>query len=303
MPLVSMSSLLRDARSGGYAVGYFESWNFESLKAVVKAAEEAKSPVIIGFNGGMLTNRKRVLEPENLEYYGRMGQTAGSSATVPVALILNEIDTLSLAVGGIKFGFNAIMFETHSENIKLTQQVVEMAHAAGAGVESNVGQLPSADQGGHRKRGETNTMTRPEDATRFVAETGVDALGVSIGNVEVLMDGKATMDFKLLEKIHQTVDVPLTLHGGSGIADEDVKRLVECGVSKMNLGAALNQAFLDGMNATRKSNTHYVSPKYLIGSGLKEDILAGGEIAVKELVKRKMAVYGSAGRSDGMLSA
>jgi ketose-bisphosphate aldolase len=292
-----MPSLLKDARSRGYAVGYFESWNLESLKAVICAAEEAGSPVIIGFNGGMLVNSRRVLEPENLEFYGAMGRIAARNAKVPVALILNEIDTLPLVVDGIQHGFNAIMFENRSDrDSSLTRSVVELAHATGVAVELNVGQLPSADQGGLRKRDKVNARTRPEMARRFVGNTGVDALGVSVGNVEVLMKGKATMDFRLLEKIHKATDVFLTLHGGSGIADGDVRRLIACGVSKMNLGAALNRAFLSGMEKVWKTVSSKVSPKYGIGSGLREDLLAAGEIAMKELVQHKMSVYGSAGR-------
>ena len=301
MALVSICKLLQDARSGGHAIGYFESWNLESLKAVINAAEEANSPVVIGFNGGILADANRILKPENLEYYGVMGRIAAENAGVPAALILNEIHDFHNVDAGIRCGFNAVMFEGKADSldksISLTKRIVEKAHASGVAVESYVGALPTAEQGGFQQRGRAHPMTAPEDAKRFAGETGVDVLAVSIGNIEGLTEGKAALDFQLLEKIHRAVNVPLTLHGGSGIADEDVGKLVESGVCKINLGAALNQAFLDGMNNVLKSNTQYVSPKVIIGSGLKEDIMAGGEISVKELVKDKMRVYGSAGKA------
>lgn len=301
MGLVSMVSLLQDARKGMYAVGYFESWNYESTMAVIAAAEETRSPVIIGFNAGILTNPERVLPPENLEHFGAMGQILARGASVPVALILNEIPTLETAMAGIDFGFNALMFadETKSlcESIALTRRLVEAAHAANVSVEGNVGRLPVAVGGALSPDSSEDLLTSPDDARRFVEETGVDALGVAVGNVEVLMKGKATMRLDLLERIAAAVDVPIVLHGGSGIPDEIVGDLVTRGLCKMNLGAVLNESFFKGMKSILDSNEGYVSPKYLLGSGLKTDILAGGVLAMKETVKSKMTVYGSAGKA------
>jgi fructose/tagatose bisphosphate aldolase len=124
----------------------------------------------------------------------------------------------------------------------------------------------------------------------------VDALGVSIGNVEVLREGTASLDLALLEKIHEAISIPLVLHGGSGIPDDTVPDLIARGVSKINLGAALNAAFLSGMRLSIERSAARSSPKYTIGSGWDIDCLASGELAMKALVKRKMSVYGSAGR-------
>ncbi len=302
MGLVSMATMLKKARNGKYAVGFFESWNLESLKAVIIAAEETRSPVIIGFNAGILTSPKRVLDPENLEYFGAMGKIAARGADVPVALILNEIPTLETALAGITFGFNVLMLEDETEDLEesiiLTKKVVEAAHAAGVEVESKVGHLPMAEQGALAAEKAGESLTDPEEAKRFVAETGVDALGVSVGNVETLTKGKAEMHLDLLEQISNIVDVPLVLHGGSGIPDDVIGGLIERGVCKMNLGTILNDAFLNGMKSVLETNGGYVSPKYLLGSGLKEDIFAGGLLAMKELVKQKIRVYGSENKAD-----
>jgi ketose-bisphosphate aldolase len=303
MPIVSLNVLLRRAREGGYAVGYFESWNLESTKAVVSAAEQSRSPVVIGFNGGILTDEKRMLPPEDLEIFGCLGLVFAEKASVPVALLLNEIQSLELAVRGIRYGFNALMFETEGgdaeDHIERTRRIVETAHAAGVSVESNVGVLPSAEKSRSGGRGKRHGMTSPREAARFVERTGVDALGVSIGNVEVLMEGKARLDFGLLREIHRAVDAPLVVHGGTGIDDGDVPALVAGGVCKMNLGAALNRAYIDGMKHSMNETGAGVSPKYAIGSGLAVDMTAHAETAMQELVKHKMTVYGSAGKAQG----
>ena len=299
MALTDISQLLKDAKKRKYALGYFESWDLASLKAVINAAEEENSPVVVGFNGGILTVPDRILKPEDFEYYGAMGRLAAEKATVPVSLILNEIDNLEHVQEGIKCGFNTVMFECESDDldeiIPMTSKAVEMAHAKGVCIESNLGQLPIADS--TAPHGQSNgSLTTPQGAKLFIEKTNVDVLGVSIGNVEVLTDGKATMNFDLLKQISDTIDVPITLHGGSGIADDDIEHLIACGLCKMNLGAVLNQAFLDALRKTLNIK-HNMSPKYTIGSGLKEDILAAGEIAMKEVVQKKMRVYGSTGKA------
>ena len=302
MGLVSMLTMLEEAKKAKYTVGFFEAWNLESLKAVIDAAEEACSPVIIGFNAGILTSAKRVLQPENLEYFGAMGRIAANNADIPVALILNEIPTFESAMAGIMFGFNVLMFEGKTEdleeNILLTKKIADVAHAVGVSVEAKVGHLPMAEKGAFAAEKVERFLTDPDEAKRVVEETGVDALGVSVGNVEVLMKGKAEMRLDLLERISEAVDVPLVLHGGSGISDDVVGSLIERGVCKMNLGAMLNEAFLNGMKGVLDTNSEYVSPKYVLGSGLKEDILAAGQLAMKELVKKKMVVYKSAGKAN-----
>jgi ketose-bisphosphate aldolase len=301
MPLISLSKMMDAALKGKYAVGYFESWNLESLKAVVAAAEEMRSPVIVGFNAGILADRRRILPPENLEYLGAIGEIAARNATVPVALILNEIPSFGVAMQGIRFGFNVLMYEDETEDLEVsirrTRQVVEAAHAVGVTVESKVGHMPMAENGAHRSSSAGYPMTDPQEACRFVRETGVDALGVSVGNIEVLMKGKARMDLGLLSRIRDAVEIPLVLHGGSGIPDEQVSALVARGVCKMNLGAVLNLAFLNGMKRLLRRGGKYVSPKEILGSGLKVDLLAAGELAMKNLIQKKIVVYGSANKA------
>jgi fructose-bisphosphate aldolase class II len=221
-------------------------------------------------------------------------------ASVPVSVLLNEIPTLQMALEAIELGANSLMIESESDDlagaINLVRAVVKAGHAAGVAVEANVGNLPSAESGEFQRTGFGGSLTRVDDARRFVEETGVDALGVSIGNVEVLREGTASLDLALLEKIHEAISIPLVLHGGSGIPDDAVPALIARGVNKINLGAALNEAFLSGMRSSIEKSSARSSPKYTVGSGWDIDCLASGELEMKELVKRKMSVYGSAGR-------
>lgn len=300
MALCSLADLLRDARAGSYAVGYFESWNLESTRAVVDAAEESGSPVVIGFNGGILSDRKRVLGSADPAIYVELWRRFAQRASVPISLLVNEIPSVQMALAAIELGASSLMMESESDDldsaISLVRTVVKAGHAAGAAVEANVGHLPSAQDGDYQRTGFSGSLTRVDEAVRFVEETGVDALGVSVGNVEVLKEATARLDLTLLGKIHEAVSVPLVLHGGSGIPDGMVPELVARGVSKVNLGAALNTAFLAGMMSALDEDPVSLSPKYTIGSGWDIDCLAKGELAMRELVKRKMSIYGSAGR-------
>src|ERR1035437_5573230 len=178
MPLVSMSRLLADAKRGGYAVCYCESWSLESFQAVVEAAEEENSPIIAGFNGGCLmhSGRKRA---ENLTYYAGLGLSL-AKARVPAALLFNESFSLAQIEEAIDLGFNAVMVENEGFELndyrRLVRQVVAKAHRSGVSVEAQVGHLADASSNGHAQ------STTPNAAAAFVEETGIDALGVAVGN-------------------------------------------------------------------------------------------------------------------------
>ena len=300
MPESSLDGLLHAAGAGRYAVGYFESWNLESTRAVVDAAEQQASPVVIGFNGGILSDPKRVLGPVDAGVYLALWRSIAERASVPVSVLVNEIPTLEMAQEAIARGANCLMIESDTGEldhaISRVRAVVEAAHAAGVAVEANVGNLPSAEAGEQKRTGFAGSLTRIDDARRFVGETGVDALGVSIGNVEVQREATARLNLALLEEIHRAVPVPLVLHGGSGIPDGIVAELTARGVCKINLGAALNTAFLAGMTSRLGGGASEASPKFTVGSGWSEDCLAAGELEMRRLVAHKMTVYGSAGK-------
>jgi ketose-bisphosphate aldolase len=295
MPIVTMTQLLADARKGGYVVCYCESWNLESLQAVLEAAEESRSPIIAGFNGEFLLHSLKA-HPENLALYAALG-LARRDISVPVAFLLNETDDFEQLKRGIELGFTAVMVESETLSLdeyrQLVKAVVRVAHPKQVSVEAQIGQLRDARLGA----GAREEVTDPELARTFVEETGVDALGVSIGNVHVMTEGKATIDLEALRRISAAVKIPLVLHGGSGFPPELAREVAALGVAKINFGTVLKQAYLA---ATAKAMDHYQesrNPHALLGMGGEQDILVAAREGVKVKVKELLSLYGSAGRA------
>jgi ketose-bisphosphate aldolase len=295
MPLVSMNQLLADAKSGGYALCYCESWNLESLQAVIEAAEELRSPVIAGFNGGFLMHPSRP-KPERLAYYAGLG-TALRQSSAPVAFLLNETDDLAQIEEGIELGFNAVMVESArlgaKEYARLVKKVVAVAHANNIWVEAQAGQLPNGWEGDPRD----GEATDPQAARVFVEETGVDALGVSIGNVHILTRGKAAIDIASLARIHEQVKIPLVVHGGSGFPAEHAGAVIALGVAKFNFGTNLKQTYLAAVRGELAHYTEPMNPHPFLGMGGKQDIFETAREAVKRKVKELIQTYGYAARS------
>jgi ketose-bisphosphate aldolase len=290
MPLVSMAHLLAEAQRGNYAVCYCESWNLESFEAVVEAAEEAQGPVIVGFNGGFLMHPSRS-KPENLAYYAGMGR-ALRDTPAPVALLLNETDNFAQIEQGIALGFNAVMVENDhlppEEYRRLVKRVVQVSHAAGVAVEAAVGRLPNGWIGGKSQ----GCITDPMDAQRFVEDTEVDALGVSFGNVHILTSGKAMIDLAALARIHEKVDVPLVMHGGTGVPSELARSIIACGVAKFNFGTVLKQSYLEAVQKKLTAYNNPSNPHLFLGMGGDQDVLIAGREAVKNKVVELLRLCG-----------
>lgn len=292
MPLVSMHELLADARRGGYAVCYCESWNLESLQAVLEGAEELKSPVIAGFNGGFLMHPSRS-KPEDLAFYAGMA-SAVRQARVPVSLILNESDDFSQIAAGIELGFNAVMVESHhlgfEAYLALVKRVVALGRAKGIFVEGQIGELPDGWNGLNGQ----GTITDPALAKSFVEETGVDALSVSIGNVHIMTQGKAAVNLEALRRIREVVQVPLVVHGGTGFPAQSAADVISLGVAKFNFGTVLKQAYLAAVRDKLAAYQEPMNPHPFLGMGGPEDIMAAGREAVKTKVKELIQQYGFA---------
>jgi ketose-bisphosphate aldolase len=285
--LIPFKDLLADALAGGYAVGYFEAWDIYSLEAVLEAAEAENTPVILGFGGVMM--EPVWFDGGGLERLGALGQVAAKTAKVPVAFILNEVETFAQVVRGIQAGFNVVMLDTsdlpYAENVRLTQQVVQTAHDVGVGVEAEVGELPDAsgEMGGGAGR-----LTDPDEAARFVDETGIDALSVSIGNVHTLTGGEAVIDLERLAAIHQAVAVPLVIHGGTGFPEEAIADAINLGVAKFNIGSVLKQAFLDGLKEATAALPPKVAIHQVMGSRKEDDVLQQGKARMRQEVIRRI---------------
>ncbi len=293
MPLVRMTEMLSAAMRGGYAICYCEAWNLESFEAVLDAAEAAASPIITGFNGGFLKHSERP-KPENLACYAGMGAALRESSA-PAAFLLNETDDFAQIIRAIEMGFNAVMVDNdHLDRegyTPLVKKVVRLAHSAGVTVEAAVGRL--ADGSGDAQAESTD----PVLARDFVAETGIDALGVAVGNIHILTRGEAQLDLEALERIRELVPVPLVLHGGTSIPLNLMQSYLRCGVAKINFGTVLKQAYLEAIRHKLASYQEPMNPHPFVGMGGGDDLLMAGRIAVEQKVKELLVQCGSTGKA------
>jgi ketose-bisphosphate aldolase len=297
MPLETIGSMMQYAQEGGYAVGYFESWNLESLQGVLDAAEQTRSPVIVGFNGGFLSNPRQARQ--RLALYAASGRAAAESASVPCGLIFNECSRDDWVEAAIDLGFNLVMLaDSGAPAGELTRRVaaiVRRAHSRGVAVEAELDELPdgSVIGGGTAPAA---SRTDPVAAAAFVAATGVDLLAVSVGNVHVQLGPQRGLELGLLAEIHRCVSVPLVLHGGTGIAPDAMRAAIKRGVAKVNYGTYLKQRYLMAVRGALEQKVY--DPHRLLGRGGAEDVLEAGRRAVCAAVLERIGDLGCCGRAD-----
>ena len=295
MPLEPIAKLMSAARTGGYALGYFESWNFESLQGVIEAAESVRAPIIIGFNGEFLSRpERRALE--RLSWYAALGVAAAQSASVPCGFIFNECPNDEWVRAAATAGFNLVMpadpaapYDDYERRVKA---ITAHAHQHGAAVEAEIGTLPCGASG---TVGADGDMTDPELAARFVAATGVDLLAVSVGNVHIKLAGRQELDLERLEQIHRRVAIPLVLHGGTGIATDSLRAAIAHGVTKVNYGTYLKQRYLTAVRKALQSDV--ANPHELLGIGGDHDVMVAGRHAVRNAVLERIETLGCCGRT------
>jgi ketose-bisphosphate aldolase len=291
MTIASMQELLAQALRGGYAIGYYESWDQYSLEGTMEAAEETASPAIIGF-GGAVTNQTW-LNRGGVEDMSRLARRLAERSQVPTAVLFNEAQSLSQIEVALGAGCNAVMLEssdlTFEENVALTRQVVAVAHAAGAAVEAELGHL--ADAIDPEPRG---VFTDPAEAGRFVERTGVDALAVSIGNAHLVRAGEVAVDLALLERIYRATPTPLVIHGGTGFPRSAVRGAIAAGVAKFNVGTRLKRLYLAGIRDAMPDPLHVPDIHPFVGSRAADDVLLRGKERMKAEITELMWLYGSA---------
>jgi len=295
MSLEPIGEMMERARSGGYAIGYFESWSIESLYGVIDAAEQMKSPVIIGFNGEFLSHPGRVSR-ECIAMYGALGKAAAEAAGVPVGFIFNECAQDDWTRAAIGAGFNLVMPADAAapldEYTLRVAAITALAHEKGVAVEAEIGELPSGVPGDEHH---ASSATEAAQAAAFVEATGIDLLAVSVGNIHIALNGQFDLDLASLSAIAEAVDIPLVLHGGTGIAAESLKRAIALGVTKVNYGTYIKQRYLAALRGALAIDEP--NPHVLLGLGGKGDLLVIGRNAVREAVLQRMPLLGSAGRA------
>ena len=283
MALVTSKEMLLKAQEGCYAVGAFNVENMEMIQAVIAAAEELKSPVII-------QTTPSTVKYANLEYYYANVKVAAESATVPVAIHLDHGNSFELAMQALRTGYTSIMIDgSHSsfeDNIKISKAVVDACKPSKISVEAELGKVGGKED--DLDGGDNNPYTDPMEAKEFVERTGVDSLAVGIGTAHGIYKGVPKLDMERLSEIRKVVSVPLVLHGTSGVPDEDVKECIKRGICKVNYATDLRIAFTKGVKKVLSEYPDVFDPKKYNAQGREE---------VKKYVMSKMRVCGSVGRA------
>ena len=295
MPLRPISELIHHAREHRYALGYFESWNLESLQGVLDAAEATRSPVIIGFNGEFLGHPERLLF-ERLECYAELGKAGAACANVPCGLIFNECPNDEWVRKAVLAGFNLVMpadsAASYEDYSRWVAALMPFAHRHGVAVEAEVGHLPS----GITEIPNDSYLTDPELAARFVQDTGVDLLAVSVGNVHIMITGEQDLDLERLSQICLRVAQPLVLHGGTGISASSLREAIKLGVTKVNYGTYLKQRYLQAVRIAISANIE--NPHQLLGIGDDRDVMIAGRFAVRDAVLERIGLLGCSGKAN-----
>lgn len=285
MGLVTMREMLQDADKRKYAVGAFNANNMEIVQAIIEAANEEQSPVILQASQG-------AIKYAGIEYITAMVKTAAQSAKVPVALHLDHGTSFEQIVACVRYGFSSVMIDASKlpleENIAMVNKVIEVAKkGAGLSVEAELGKIGGTEDDISVSEREA-LMTLPEEAVKFVESTDLDALAVAIGTAHGPYKGTPKLDFDRLDKINQAVSVPLVLHGASGVPDEAITKAVSLGICKVNIDTQLRQAFVGGVRKILAEKPNEIDPR---------KVLAPAREAMKAVVKEKMHLFGCAGKA------
>ncbi len=271
-------TLLMKAQTGGYAIGAFNVYNLEGVRAVLDAAEQANSPVMLQ------------LHPQALKYGGAalvaLCMAAAKSASVPVSVHLDHSAAENDIRSALAAGLNSIMADgshlAYAENITFTGRMSTLAHANAGFVEAELGRLSGSEDGLSVSELEAR-MTDPNQALDFITQAGVDALAVCIGNVHGHYRGEPILDFERLAEIRQLVSLPLVLHGASGLPDEMIRRSIGLGICKFNVNTEVREAFISSLGFSLSANP---TTDLLV-------LMQAAVDAMRQVVYQKIILFGS----------
>ena len=287
MALISLKEILKDAKQKKYGVFATNAFSFEMTEIIVKAAEEKNSPVILM----MAEDLFKFLNP----------QTASAAiismikdSKVPIVFHLDHGNNFDVAMKCIRWGFSSIMFDGSGlpleENIKIVKELKKISIPSNISVEAEVGYVGGLEvrekTNGHESI-DTNDYTKVEDAVRFVDETQVDALAVAVGTIHGVFRFKPNLDFERIKEIKDAVETPLVLHGSSGLSDEDFKKAISCGITKINYFTGLVT------EAGKKAKEIACGENDFTYMMLSKTVME----AVKEKIKKKMDLFGSTNKA------
>lgn len=275
MQIVTMKQLMTEAIKGKYAVPAFNVCNLETIQGVLEKAEELKAPVTLQAHWleAYYSTPKNVVE---------MVKEIGKDMNVKVAIHLDHGSSYDDAVRCVSGGFTSVMYDGSElpleENICNLKKVVELAKPVGVTVEGEIGTIGQTDEMGNEI--ENAYLTNAEDAKKLVDETGIDCLAIAIGNAHGFYKGEPKMDFERLKEITELVKIPLVLHGGTGIPEEQIQQAIRMGIAKVNFSTALRKAYISAMNNFMNDNPDELGLMDILRVG-KESMKNSVEDAIK----------------------
>jgi fructose-bisphosphate aldolase class II len=285
MPLVSMTEMLNKAKAGHYAVGQFNINNLEFTQAILQAAEEEKSPVILGVSEGAgryMTGFKTIVKMVE-------GLMEDLKVTVPVAIHLDHGSSFDKCKEAVDAGFTSVMIDAShhpfEENIEITKKVVDYAHSKGISVEAELGTV-----GGQEDDvvGESIIYADPQECVRLVKETGIDCLAPALGSVHGPYKGEPNLGFKEMEEIGQITGVPLVLHGGTGIPTNDIQKSISLGTAKINVNTENQIASAKKVREVLAADSEVYDPRKYLGPARE---------VIKQTVIGKIREFGSSNKA------
>jgi tagatose bisphosphate family class II aldolase len=285
MPLVNPLYFLDKAREKGIAIAAFNVHNLETIQAVVEGAAEEKSPVIIQTTPGTLKHA-------GIPYVAACVKEAGRLYDIPIALHVDHCPSYQTIVQCIQHGYTSVMIDgsmlPYDENVALVKKVVETAHYAGVAVEGELGRIGGTEDD-MVVEDENAFFTVPSEAKTFVEDTGIDFLAVAIGTAHGIYKGEPKLQFERLSEIRKTVDVPLVLHGASGVPEASIKEAIRRGITKINIATELKIPMAEAIKRSFADNPRENDPRNYMGAAKK---------AVKKAVREKIQMCGSSGFAD-----
>ncbi|MGE5494839.1 MAG: class II fructose-1,6-bisphosphate aldolase [Burkholderiales bacterium] len=283
MPLVTLKEVLKGTRENGYAVGAFNFNSYEDAQGIINGAVAKKAPVIVMASMG-------AVKYIGLKTTAYMIKGMAESVDIPVCLHLDHATDHDMIKACINAGFTSVMIDasmkSYEENIAETSSVVEYASKFGCSVEAELGKVGGKEDNVDTDEPEA-AFTDPADVPRFVRETGLDALAIAIGTVHGFYKSEPKLDFEKLAAIAKVTDVPLVLHGGTGVPVEDFKKAIKLGMSKINVGTELKATYAKAVRESLAAKPNEIDPRKFMGA-VKD--------RCSEVVQEKIDIFGCANR-------
>jgi fructose-bisphosphate aldolase class II len=284
MPLVSMNEFLPQARAGKYAVGQFNMNNLEFAQAIVDAAIEENSPFIYGVSEG-------ALKYMGIEFTVALAKAAAQKSGLPIALHLDHGSSFEVAMKCIRAGFSSVMFDgshySFEENVRITKEVVKAAHAMGVSVEAELGTIGGVEDDLSVDEADAS-LAKPEEAIRFYEETGVDCIAIAVGTAHGMYAAEPNIRFDIIKKVADAVPVPVVLHGGSGVPDEDIRNAILAGVGKINVNTENQVACTETIRQVLNKDSKIIDPRKYLTPARK---------AMVDVVRSKIVLFGSSNKA------